>query len=162
MMVNFEWGGTEGHAFLVSRGLRVISAFFVSSRSDALWSPSVIPFDSMSSPSPGERKVGQKVVNPHPQSKSKSGGKKPKRKEMSAKDSKSNADEREKDTEKEQLSKKAKKVSFAELGVNEVLTETAKLMGWSSPTPIQRDSIPYALEGRYLPFHDPRSSFPHS
>eukprot|EP01128_Nolandella_sp_AFSM9_P000481 TRINITY_DN10639_c0_g1_i1.p1 TRINITY_DN10639_c0_g1~~TRINITY_DN10639_c0_g1_i1.p1 ORF type:complete len:471 (+),score=105.40 TRINITY_DN10639_c0_g1_i1:2-1414(+) len=38
--------------------------------------------------------------------------------------------------------------TFGELGVNPVLCESLGEMGWSKPTPIQRDSLPYSLEGR--------------
>jgi len=41
-------------------------------------------------------------------------------------------------------------VTFESLGVCRELCEAVKHMGWDKPTDIQRDSIPYALQGRDL------------
>ena len=40
--------------------------------------------------------------------------------------------------------------SFKDLGVNEPLCEACSTLGYSVPTPIQRDAIPLALQGRDL------------
>ena len=41
-----------------------------------------------------------------------------------------------------------KKVSFASLGLNQVLCNTCEKMGWTHASAIQAASIPYALEGK--------------
>eukprot|EP00639_Heterosigma_akashiwo_P013347 CAMPEP_0206372978 /NCGR_PEP_ID=MMETSP0294-20121207/7435_1 /ASSEMBLY_ACC=CAM_ASM_000327 /TAXON_ID=39354 /ORGANISM="Heterosigma akashiwo, Strain CCMP2393" /LENGTH=345 /DNA_ID=CAMNT_0053820469 /DNA_START=38 /DNA_END=1072 /DNA_ORIENTATION=- len=40
--------------------------------------------------------------------------------------------------------------SFAQLGVTEALVEATKALGWTKPTQIQAQAIPYALQGRDL------------
>jgi ATP-dependent RNA helicase DDX47/RRP3 len=42
----------------------------------------------------------------------------------------------------------SKKVSFASLGLDEVLCNTCEKLGWSHATAIQAASIPYALQGK--------------
>lgn len=42
----------------------------------------------------------------------------------------------------------AKKVTFASLGLNEVLCNTCEKMGWTHASAIQAASIPYALQGK--------------
>lgn len=39
-------------------------------------------------------------------------------------------------------------MSFKELGVSEALAEACEKLGWSTPTKIQADAIPHALEGK--------------
>lgn len=41
-----------------------------------------------------------------------------------------------------------KKVTFASLGLNEVLCNTCEKMGWTHASAIQAASIPYALQGK--------------
>jgi ATP-dependent RNA helicase DDX47/RRP3 len=48
----------------------------------------------------------------------------------------------------EDPAKGAEEPGFRELGVCESLIETMKQMGWQKPTAIQRESLPYALQGR--------------
>ena len=37
--------------------------------------------------------------------------------------------------------------NFKELGISDKTVQTLEAMGFKEPTPIQKDSIPYALEG---------------
>lgn len=54
----------------------------------------------------------------------------------------------EKETADEQSS--AAKKSFQDLGIIDSLCEACSRMGYKAPTPIQREAIPSALEGRDL------------
>lgn len=38
--------------------------------------------------------------------------------------------------------------NFKELGISDKTVETLEAMGFKEPTPIQKDSIPYTLEGK--------------
>ena len=38
--------------------------------------------------------------------------------------------------------------TFADLGLVDVLCDAAKTLGWKTPTKIQKEAIPVALEGR--------------
>ena len=38
--------------------------------------------------------------------------------------------------------------NFKELGISDKTVETLEAMGFMEPTPIQKDSIPYTLEGK--------------
>lgn len=40
--------------------------------------------------------------------------------------------------------------TFEELGVSKQLAETCRELGWTKPTDIQEESIPWALQGRDL------------
>jgi ATP-dependent RNA helicase DDX47/RRP3 len=48
----------------------------------------------------------------------------------------------------EKAAEEEKKKSFADLGVCDTLCEACAEVGYKFPTPIQRESIPYALQGR--------------
>lgn len=45
------------------------------------------------------------------------------------------------------MEKEVVKKTFSELGVREELVEACERLGWTEPTKIQAEAIPYALEG---------------